>query len=269
LPSTVLKRYDVVLDYPANRFTVAAPGTSRPRGTRLAAAVHPQTGIVQIDVSIDGTSRSFAIDIGASYTFLSIDLAKPLLALHPGWPTHTGAVACANMWGWPQEPRWTMLRASEIRVGPFALSDVAAAVFPRKEVFDWYSQKTARPVVGLLGPNVLRAFRVHFDYAGSAVYLEKAGEPSPHDADIVGLTLQPRADGSFAVLAVSAKNGQPLVDGVQAGDKLLQVDSLQTKGATMGAVVDALRGKPGEMRRLVIERAGKSFVVEARVERMI
>ena len=41
LPSTVLRRYDVVLDYPAGRFTLAAPGTRPPRGTRLPAAVHP------------------------------------------------------------------------------------------------------------------------------------------------------------------------------------------------------------------------------------
>ena len=152
LPSTVLRRYRVVLDYPAGRFTIAATPGVPPHGTRLPAAVHPQTGLIQVDVVID---------------------------------------------------------------------------------------------------------------------LEKSAELNTHDVDIVGLTLRPHGDGSFTVLAVSKKNGQPVVDGVQAGDKLLQVGALQTKGATMGTVVDALRGKAGDVRTLVVERAGKSITIEARVERLL
>jgi len=86
---------------------------------------------------------------------------------------------------------------------------------------------------------------------------------------MVGLTPRPDGDGSFTVLAVSKKNGQPVVDGVRASDKLIQVDALQTRGATMGTVVDALRGKVGEVRTLVVERAGNTITIEAKVARLL
>jgi hypothetical protein len=69
VPATVLQRYQVVFDYPRSELTVAEPGTVEPRGERCSAAVHPATGIVQIDVEIDGESMSFALDNGASYSF--------------------------------------------------------------------------------------------------------------------------------------------------------------------------------------------------------
>ena len=37
----------------------------------------------------------------------------------------------------------------------------------------------------------------------------------------------------------------------------------------MGKVVDALRGKPGEVRMLHLERDGKRIQVEARVEHLM
>jgi hypothetical protein len=47
------------------------------------------------------------------------------------------------------------------------------------------------------------------------------------------------------------------------------VDNLETTGATMGTVVDALRGTPGDVRILVLERNGERFRVEANVERFL
>jgi len=68
---------------------------------------------------------------------------------------------------------------------------------------------------------------------------------------------------------VAVAEGKTAVEGVEPGDRLIQVDALETTGATMGTVVDALRGKPGDIRVLVLEREGKRFRVEARVERYL
>ena len=62
--------------------------------------------------------------------------------------------------------------------------------------------------------------------------------------------------------------GKPVVEGVQAGDKLIRVDELDVAGATMGEVANALRGEPGSVRVLVIERGGERFTVAARVSRL-
>jgi hypothetical protein len=274
LPATVLRRYQVVFDYPARRLTLAPPGSLPPRGTRAPATVDPRTGIVQIDALVGGESMSFALDIGASYSFASREVVDSLAQRHPDWPLQTGALGCANIWGWwPDEAAWPVLRVPEIHWGPVRLSGVGVVGLPGffagASLGDWYSQKTARPVVGFLGPNACKPYRLEIDYAGSAVYFEKGAGPDTPDMDMVGLTLQPQPDGSYQVLGVAKKDGQPFVEGVEVGDTLVQVGDLRATGATMGTVVDALRGKPGETRALTLRRAGKRIVVKAKVGRFL
>lgn len=274
LPSTVLERYQVVFDYPGRRLTIADPGSLPHRGVRAEAGVNRRTGIVQIDAVIDGERLSFALDNGASYSFASEELLERLALGHPDWPHGKGALGCANIWGlWRGEPSWPLMRLPEIQWGPVRLAGVGIAGLPRNfrgsGLGAWYSQKTAQPVAGFLGPNAFKAFRVEIDYAGGAVYFEKVVEPDIHDMDLVGLTLRPEADGGYSVIGVARKDGRPAVEGVEPGDRLLQVGSVKAMGATMGAVVDALRGRPGEIRRLILERNGRRFYVAARVERFL
>jgi hypothetical protein len=275
LPSTVLKHYQVVFDYPKLRMTLAQPGTLEPRGMRAPASINPATGIVQIDAMVDGDSMSFALDNGASYSFASQDIVLRLAQKHPDWPSTTGAVGCANIWGWwPDEPAWPVVRLPEILWGPVRLADVAIVGLPDffpggATVGNWYSQKTARPVAGFLGPNAFKAFRVEIDYGNGAVLFEKGAEFDSRDMDLVGLTLQPQADGGYQVLGVTREDGHPTVEGIEPGDVLLKVGDLEVKGATMGAVVDALRGNPGDPRTLELERGGRRLQVQAKVEHIL
>jgi len=276
LPSTVLKRYQVIYDYPKRELTLAEPGSLKPRGKRSSASINPETGIVQLDAVIDGENLSFALDNGASYSFVSDDLLEKLSKRHPEWLRITGAVGCANMWGWwpPQEATWPVMRLPELKWGSVTLKNIGVVGLPNvfgngKNVGDWYSQKTARRVDGFFGPNMFKAFRVEIDYANSAVYFEKDSDFDSNDMDIVGLTLRQQGDGSYQVIGIVSKDGKPVVDGVVPGDILVQVDGFKTTGATMGTVVDALRGKPGDVRTIELERNGKRFTVKATVKRLL
>jgi hypothetical protein len=272
LPATVLKRYDVVFDYPAETLTIAKPGAEKPRGTRAPAIIHPETGIVQIDAAIEGENLSFALDNGASYSFTSEDFVARLIERHSEWPRCTGAVGCANIWGWwPDEAEWPVVRVPRIDWGPVPLTGVGLAGLPDffpngSSIGEWYSRKTARPVAGFLGPNAFKAYRVEIDYAGSAVYFEKKSETDLRDMDLVGLTIRLGPDSVYEVVGTARREGLAPVEGVEPGDRLVEVDGLPTRGATMGTVVDALRGKPGEIRVLGLEREAKRLSVEARVE---
>lgn len=271
LPSTVLKQYQVVFDYPELRLIIAEPGNLEPQGVRAPASVHPATGIVQIDAVIDGDSLSFALDNGASYTFTSEEVLARVSRRHPSWPRTIGAVGCANIWGWwPEEPKWLVMRLPEMQWGSITLSEVGFVGLPEAfPLATWYSQKTAHPVDGLLGPNAFKAFRVMIDYADSAVYFEKRAEFDSYDMDLVGLTLRPEADGSYQVIGVIERHGKPVVADIEPGDELLRVDDIIVRGATMGTVVDALRGTPGDIHVLELQRNGERFTVEARVERIL
>ena len=65
-----------------------------------------------------------------------------------------------------------------------------------------------------------------------------------------------------------SRAGRPSVAGVEPGEKLLAGEKLGATGAPMGAVIQALRGKPGSTRRLRLEREGKAFTVRATVIRL-
>jgi hypothetical protein len=216
------------------------------------------------------------MDNGAAYSFVSQEALERISQRNPDLPRITGAVGCANMWGWwpPEEQTLPVVRLPEIMWGPVRLLNTGivgvAKISPNGPGLGaWYSQKTARPVDGFLGPNAFKAFRVEIDYTNKAVYFEKSGDFDSPDMDIVGLTLRPEPDNTYRVIGIAKKDGKPVVDGIEPGDVLLQVENLKTTGATMGTVVNALRGRPGDIRVLMLERNGKQFRIEARVLRLL
>ena len=132
------------------------------------------------------------------------------------------------------------------------------------DLFDWYSQKNPVAVIGWIGGNVLKSFRLTIDYPKRAMYWLKQSGPDAHDLDQVGLTL--RAQGhAFFVAGVATKNGRTTVDGVLPGDQLVRVGDLDLSTATWGRIFEAMHGLRGQSRSLIVERAGVPLAVTATV----
>ncbi|HYL62746.1 MAG TPA: hypothetical protein VE077_08995 [Candidatus Methylomirabilis sp.] len=270
LPAGVMQKYQVVLDYAQRSLTLAQPGTLKPKGLAVPFRVNEKTGLIAVDVGIDGQTYPVTIDCGSAYTWLSKKTAQVWLKDHPEWQRGTGAVGASNMRMADDgiEATGTLLRLDEMRLGPLRLLQIGAlAIGPSKtgwDFIDWYSQKNPGPVIGWLGGNVLRGFRLLIDYPSRTSYWLKAADLDSHHLDQVGLTLKSHG-GAYFVSAIAAQNGKPSVEGVHVGDKLLRIGGLDTKGATLGQVFEAMHGKPGESCPLILERAGKQFTVQARV----
>jgi len=269
LPARVLKDYQVVIDYRRRTLTVARPQTLSLRGIAVPFRMNEITGLLSIDASIDGSSYPMTIDNGSAYTWVRQNVGRTWLAAHPGWERGVGAVGPSNMMmsGTQIETAGTLLRIPRVMAGPLVLPEVGAmAVGPgtieNLDLFDWYSRKNAGPVVGWIGGNVLKAYRITIDYPKRVMYWQKQGDPDTHDLDQVGLTLASDR-GEFLVAAVALKNGRPTVEGVLPGDRLMRIDTLDTVGATWGAIYAALHGRPGEGRALTIERKGRRLSVPA------
>jgi len=267
LPASALCRDHVVFDYPARRLTVARPGVLEPRGDPVACRVNEGTGLFMVTVVADGDTVAFGVDNGSAGTWVSNALASQWLARRPGRPHAVGAAGSANFFGFPFECVGTLMRLPEIGLGDLRLHEVAALGLGQR-MFDWYSQKSAGPVAGFIGANVLAGFRLEIDFPNRMTYWTTAGPAGSSDLDIVGLTLRPEADGGFVVAAVVTREGRPVVGGVEAGDRLIRIDGRELAGMTMGAAVDALRGTPGSMRALVVEREGERFTMQAEVLRL-
>jgi len=272
LPSTVLRRYDVLIDFPEHKFTIGLPGTIHFLGPSAKAQINAENGLIQVPSQIERKKYNLGLDMGSCISFLSGELFDTLAAVHPDWPHMTGAVGSANMWGMDEEPKWKVMRLDRVQYGPLFLTDVAVVALP-KTTMEFFEKRAGMPTAGLLGSNELLNYRVGLDYAHSTVYFDIGRLFNFPDFDVIGLTLRPQDDGRFTILGVADFNGQPSVasgqDGVQAGDQLIAVDGIPVRGSTMGQVWSMLGGTPGQERKLTIERAGKEFVVAARVQHFL
>jgi hypothetical protein len=263
-PGHLLARYQVVFDYLAREFTLALPGTLKMKGTRLSTPVSEKWGFARMEAQIEGKSYGFLLDSGAAYTMVSQQVLDDWRSTHPDWAVLNGAVGAANMVG-DFDPKALMLRLPKVAFGPLQITGVGV-VSRRAGMFEhWMSRDMTAPIIGAIAGNVLRGFRVQIDYAQGATYLEQTGKLDSTDLDTIPLILNPQADGTYVVSGVAQQAGQPLMEGIAVGDKLVNIDSFAVDGKSLGEVLDALRGKPGQIRNLVLERGGKQITVFARV----
>ena len=272
LPSAVLRHYDVLIDFPGHKFSIGGPGTIHFRGPSSKVQVNPGNGLIQVPSQIENKKYNLALDVGASISFLSGELFDQLAAAHPDWPHMTGAVGSANMWGMDEEPKWKVMRLDRVQYGPLFLTSVAVVALP-KATMDFFEKRAGTSTAGLLGAQVLLNYRVGLDYAHSTVYFDIGRLFNFPDFDVVGVTLRPEDDGRFTILDVADFEGKPSVpqgpEAVQPGDHLVAVDGIPVRGSTMGQVWSLLGGTPGQERKLSVERAGKQFVVAAKVQHFL
>jgi hypothetical protein len=280
LPGSVMKKYQVMFDYARQSLTMALPNTLKAKGISVPCRVNDKTGLISVDAVIGSHSYAVAVDSGSAYTWVRDEVAQEWLKAHPDWRRGKGAVGESNMQTRPDgaEAAATILRVPEIWLGALHLEQIGAlGIAPKappfppapgeREVegdfFDWYSKKAPEPVIGWLGGNVLKGFRVTIDFPKRMTYWERESELDPHDIDQVGVTLETRdSEKGYFIAGVAEKDGKPTIEGVQIGDKLVQVDELGLANATRGAIFSALHGKPGTVRVLIVERDGKQLTVK-------
>jgi len=272
IPSSLLRHYDVLVDFPDRELTIAQPGTLKFKGVTTKVLVNAENGLVQVPSQIENKKYNLALDVGASISFLSEEIFDKLASAHPDWPHMTGAVGPANMWGLDEEPTWKLMRVDRVQYGPLYLTSVPMTDFV-KEGMTWFEKRAGVSTIGLLGSNALLNYRVGLDYAHSTVYFDLGSTFKAPDFDVVGLTLRPEDDTRFTVIGIADFDGKPSVpdppDGVQPGDHLVAIDGIPVPDSTMGQVWSLLEGTPGQERKLTIERNGNKFTVTAKVQHFL
>lgn len=268
LPGHVLKQYQVVFDYPGKQFTLATPGSLKPRGARLESPVHPRSGFPRIEAQIGGQTYGFLLDTGASFTMISQEVLDEWSGKHPDWQRTVGAVGAANMGIGAMEASATMMRIPNVKLAEFQLQSIIAVSRTPGTFEKSMSQMMTRPIVGAIGGNVLTSFRIEIDYANGLTYLEKRADPD-ETLDIVGLTLGAQRDGTYLISGVSKENSPEVLQSIKEGDKLLRVDKLEVLGTPLADVVNSLRGAPKQVHTLILEREGRQFTVRAPAVRIL
>lgn len=172
LPGHVLSKYHVVFDYPNATFTIARPNVLTPRGTELPMPVSKRSRFPRTEIIVSGSTYAMLLDTGASFTMVSEVLLKFWGRQHADWPRHNGAFGDAAMLG--GQTLETMF-VPGAQWGPWKIAELGV-VSQREGTFERYmSGMMAAPIIGSLGGNVLKNFRVELDYAHEKLYLTQAG----------------------------------------------------------------------------------------------
>ena len=268
ISSSVLRKYDVLVDFPGKKFSIGKAGSVPFRGTKTKVIVNAENGLIEVPSQIENKKYNLALDLGSSISLLSDELFDKLQSAHPDWPQMSGAIGPANMWGAADETHSKLMRVDRLQYGPLFLTNVAVVRIPK----DWvafFEKRAGSPTAGSLGTEALLNYRIGLDFAHSAVYFEVGRTFNFPDFDVIGLTLRPEDDGRFTILSIAEYAGKPSVTEVLPGDQLISVDNIPVRGSTMGQVWLMLGGEPGKDRRLGIDRNGKQFAVNATVRHFL
>ncbi|MBS0382002.1 MAG: hypothetical protein JSR56_06175 [Proteobacteria bacterium] len=262
LPGKILQRYVVVFDYPARTFTLADPHKFNPDGTAVQATFGG--GMPVVRVAIAGNAYDFLLDTGGQYCMVSQTEPDAWSQQHPHWESVAGAYGPANMLLGPSETKLRMLRITSMQWGPFRIESAGAVSRPAGTYEKWMSNMLGTPIVGSIAGNVLDHFKVTVDYPAGKVYL--AGPATARDApiDMVGVTLEPAAQGGYEV--AGALTG---TQGIKAGDRLLKVDGQDIAQLPFWRIVELLGGTPGTTHTLTLQRGQQSLRVDATVRSIL
>lgn len=262
LPGKYLQRYIVVFDYPAHTFTLASPASYKPGGSAIQTSFGG--GMPAVRASVAGKSYGFLLDTGGQYCMISDVELGPWREQHPAWPRVAGAYGPANMLLGPLETRLYMLRIAALQWEPFRIEDAGAVSRPVGAYEKMMSGILGTPVVGSIGGNVLRHFKVTMDYPTRTVYLDGPAVVRDTPLSMVGVILEPAQEGGYEVAGTTAG-----VQGIRAGDRLLEIDGRDVTEVPFSTVANLLGGSPGTSRTLVLERAGARVIMHAAVQTVL
>lgn len=275
LSPSALRERVLILDYARRRIAIEPPGKSAPEGVAVPIDLHAETGLASVEVDVAGKPHVFVIDAGSGYCWMRGLTLKEWLSAAPDWRRADGAVGRANynMIDFAFEKQGTIARVPEMRIGGATLQNVGVlgtgpllGNFTDSlvgEIFWDHWQKSApEPVTGWLGANALQNFKLTIDYSNRMSYWLRQSTTDPHDLDQAGVTLV-RRDGRFFVGGLVRPAHGAAIEGVNVGDELMAVDSLDARAASKEALLAALHGRPQETRRLILRGANGDRTIDA------
>ncbi len=202
LPAGVLQNFRVTLDYQSRTLTLAQPSDAPAPGVATPIEVNQATGLVDVQVQVDGQTWPVVLDCGGGYSWFEGDVVRGWLRDHPDWYRADGAVGQSNqdMIGFAFEQGGTVVRVPTVLIGDLQLTQVGilgsspANGSPVDRALDgifWrgWGKGAARPVIGWLGGSAFRDYRLTLDYKNHVAYWLKTSEPDPTDLNSVGISL--------------------------------------------------------------------------------
>jgi predicted aspartyl protease len=256
----------VEVDYARSRLVLHDPAATRPagKGTTLPLTFDRNLPYVTARLTPPGgepVEGRYVIDTGSTMS----------LILSPGFVTETKALERAprtlkiQMGGVGGLSEQALGRVEKFELGPYALARPTAAF--RAAGPGAIGEENSH---GNIGGEVLRRFKVTFDYPRKQVTLEPAAAfNEPFEADMSGLVVSSADDAPHALRVVIVQEDSPAAErGVRVGDVLATVDGAPV---TRSGLVDVRRRlrEAGRTVRLGLVRGGEALDVTLTTRRLL
>ncbi|HYK50499.1 MAG TPA: aspartyl protease family protein [Terriglobales bacterium] len=266
LGAEIFRRYVVEIDYANSRITLFDPGDYKydGAGRALPLEIRNDRPFLRATVALQGAppvEGLFIIDSGAAGT---LSLYSPFVRKHQMLSPIQKTVPHFVHGIAGQAPEM-LARADSLRLGPLVIArpDVALSIATRGSTAD-------SSYDGAIGAEVLRRFKVIFDYSRKHVILERtsAGD-EPFDVDMSGGSLV-AAGPDFKVFTVEhvLENSPMFESGVRDGDVITAIDGRPASEYTLDQLRQMLK-KEGQEYRLSVERGGQKLQLKIMLRKLI
>jgi len=257
----------VEFDYARSVLVVHAPGSFHygGPGKSVPIEIRPnQHPYVQATVTLQGgkpITEPFVIDTGSSSALILgpqfVDQHHALDSLPKSVTGRSGGVGGSSF-----NP---VGRVASLALGPYTL----------EQPITTFMQKTGGTISdaiagGNIGGDVLRRFKVIFDYKGKTMTLEpNALYGAPFEADMTGIVPQVLTDGTRGVAVAAVQPDSPASEaGIAVGDVLESVDGAPLDAGSLAGARERLR-QPGVTVRFGLRRGAARSEVTLVTRRLI
>jgi len=260
---SIFDRYVVDIDFEHSVLSLYESGSFQARGFK-SIPMTLAAGIPTVEAQVENENGEkvpvrLVVDLGAAQA-LSLQPETKRLML----PAKTITTIVGK--GVQGEVEGRIGRIRNLRLGPFTLPSVVSS-FAREEAGTTCAG-LGTGADGNLGNQVLRRFRVVFDYAHQRILLSpRPGYDRPFEHNMAGLVLRPRRDGSLSVRTVM-EGSSAAEASIAPGDRILAIDGRELDSTRQEGLLDLFK-QDGATLRLTVERAGARFERPVTLRRMI
>ncbi len=214
---------------------------------------HPHCDGVLVLPNGDRHTLDLVIDSGAGLALTVIeDRGEGLLVPSGAQSRRLGRGLNGEIRGW-------VTRSPRLELGNLAVTEVVTAFAARQTGIAPGAQAN-------LGAEILRRFRVVFDYGSRRMILEPgANLEEPFDIDMSGLLLRAEGDTLDQLIIEQVRAGSPAaVVGIEAGDRLLALDG---RRVSLAQAMQLLRLRDGYVMPLTLDRDGRRLEKQVTLKR--